>query len=389
MPPAAASDEAFGLYVHWPFCLSKCPYCDFNSHVRERIDSDAWASALVREIDHFAALTPGRRVTSIYFGGGTPSLMDCSATATIIDRAAARWGLADAVEVTLEANPTSVEAGKMKDFSAAGINRLSLGIQSLEDESLRLLGRRHSAREARAAIALAARTFDRFSFDLIYARPGQTIAAWEAELREGIALAGEHLSVYQLTIEPGTAFHQVFGRGDLVLPPENEGAELYHLTQAVLGDAGLPAYEISNHARPGAECRHNLVYWRYQDYVGVGPGAHGRIAIDGVRHATRQEKVPETWVSRAMREGHATVESLPVGRDDAVTEALMMGLRLAEGVDGARFARQTGVALMDAIDPAAAARLVAGGFLERMPAGVRATPAGRAVLNAVIGALLD
>ena len=388
MPAAGARDDAFGLYVHWPFCLSKCPYCDFNSHVRERIDGEAWAGALVREIDHFAALTPGRRLTSIYFGGGTPSLMDSSLTGTIIDRAARRWGLADDVEITLEANPTSVEAARLQDFSVAGINRISLGIQALEDKSLALLGRRHSAAEARDAITMAARVFDRFSFDLIYARPGQTAAAWEAELRDALRLAGDHLSVYQLTIEPGTAFHQVFARGDLALPPETEGAELYHLTQAILADAGLPAYEISNHARPGAECRHNLVYWRYQDYVGVGPGAHGRIVVDGQRLATRQEKAPETWAERVMREGHATVEQPVVAREEAVAEALMMGLRLAEGIDAARFERQTGVPLADAVDAAQLERLAAGGFVEWTEAGLRATPAGRAVLNAVTARLL-
>jgi oxygen-independent coproporphyrinogen-3 oxidase len=385
---AAAPDAAFGIYVHWPFCLAKCPYCDFNSHVRERLDPAAWARNITRELDHFANETTGRQVTSIYFGGGTPSLMDCSSTATIIDHIAARWGLAADAEITLEANPTSVEAAKLAGFRHAGVNRISLGIQALNDKDLAFLGRHHSAVEARAAVALASRHFDRFSFDLIYARPGQSVAAWAAELREGLAMAGDHLSVYQLTIEPGTAFHTLFARGDAALPPEADAVELYEVTQEILGDAGLPAYEISNHARPGAECRHNLLYWRYEDYVGVGPGAHGRIAVGGARHATRQEKVPETWAARVERDGHATAERLPIAAEDAVAEAVMMGLRLAEGIDAARFARQTGVALADALDAREMARLVAGGFVVQRAGGIVATGVGRAVLNAVTAALL-
>jgi oxygen-independent coproporphyrinogen-3 oxidase len=385
---AQAADAAFGVYVHWPFCLAKCPYCDFNSHVRERLDPAAWARNITRELDHYAAETPGRRVTSIYFGGGTPSLMDCSSAATIIDHVARRWGLAADAEVTLEANPTSVEAAKLAGFRSAGVNRISMGIQSLNDRDLAFLGRRHSAAEARAALALARRSFDRFSFDVIYARPGQTAAHWATELRAALALAGDHLSVYQLTIEPGTAFHTLFARGDAALPPEGAAAELYELTQEILGAAGMPAYEISNHARPGAECRHNLLYWRYQDYVGVGPGAHGRFAAGGTRLATRQEKAPETWAARVAQDGHATAERLPVASDEAVAEAVMMGLRLAEGIDGARFARQTGVMLDDALDARQVARLVAGGFLVRRAGGLVATPAGRAVLNAVAASLL-
>ncbi len=388
-PPAAvAPDTAFGIYVHWPFCLAKCPYCDFNSHVRERLDPASWARNIARELDHFEGETKGRPVSSVYFGGGTPSLMDCSAAATIIDHIAGRWGLADDAEITLEANPTSVEAAKLAGFRSAGVNRISLGIQALNDKDLAFLGRRHSAAEARVAVTLASRHFDRFSYDLIYARPGQTAAAWAAELREALAMAGDHLSVYQLTIEPGTAFHTLFARGDAALPPEADAAELYELTQEILEGAGLPAYEISNHARPGAECRHNLLYWRYQDYVGVGPGAHGRFATAGVRHATRQEKAPETWAARVARDGHATAERFAVAADDAVAEALMMGLRLAEGIDEGRFARQTGVALDRALDARRLARLVAGGFVVRRGDTLVATPAGRAVLNTVVAELL-
>lgn len=388
-PPAAVAPEvAFGIYVHWPFCLAKCPYCDFNSHVRERLDPASWARNIARELDHFGSETKTPRVSSVYFGGGTPSLMNCSAAATIIDHIAGRWGLADDAEITLEANPTSVEAAKLAGFRSAGVNRISLGIQALNDKDLAFLGRRHSAAEARTAVGLASRHFDRFSYDLIYARPGQTAAAWAAELREALAMAGDHLSVYQLTIEPGTAFHTLFARGDAALPPEADAAELYELTQEILEAAGLPAYEISNHARPGAECRHNLLYWRYQDYVGVGPGAHGRFAAGGARHATRQEKAPETWAARVERDGHATAERFAVAADDAVAEALMMGLRLAEGIDAGRFARQTGVALDRALDPGRLARLVAGGFVVRRGDTLVATPAGRAVLNTVVAELL-
>jgi len=388
VPQPDEADAAFGIYVHWPFCLAKCPYCDFNSHVRERIDAAAWARGVAQELDHYASETTGRVVTSIYFGGGTPSLMDCSAAETIIAAIDRRWGLDAAAEITLEANPTSVEAARLAGFRAAGVNRISLGIQALDDRDLAFLGRRHSAAEARATIALARRHFDRFSFDLIYARPGQTAEAWAAELRAALAMAGDHLSVYQLTIEPGTAFHALFARGDAALPPEGDAAELYEATQEILGAAGLPAYEISNHARPGAECRHNLLYWRYQDYVGVGPGAHGRFAAGGVRHATRQEKAPETWAARVARDGHATAERLAVPAEDAVAEAVMMGLRLAEGIDEARFARQTGVALDRALDAGRLARLVAGGFVVRRGGRVVATAAGRAVLNAVTAELL-
>lgn len=378
----------FAIYVHWPFCRSKCPYCDFNSHVRERIDEAAWRAALLRELDHFAGLTAGRTVTSVFFGGGTPSLMAPATTETVLARIAANWRIAPDVEITLEANPNSVEAERFGAFRAAGINRVSIGVQALDDASLRFLGRGHSVAEARAAIAAARRSFDRYSFDLIYARPQQTVDAWTQELRAALALAGDHLSVYQLTIEPGTAFHAAHARGDFALPDEETAAALFDVTHEMLEAAGLPAYEISNHARPGAECRHNLVYWRYEDYVGVGPGAHGRLTVDGRKRATRQERAPETWLKAVDTRGHATAEERAIDRREAAEEALLMGLRLAEGIDAQHFRAATGVALDAIVDRHRLPHLIEGGFVTRDAAGLRATPAGRRVLNTVIAQLL-
>jgi oxygen-independent coproporphyrinogen-3 oxidase len=383
----AAADRGFGIYVHWPFCVSKCPYCDFNSHVRARIDEDGWRAALLSELKFFAQQVPDRTVTSIFFGGGTPSLMAPETARAVIDHVAQQWSLAADAEITLEANPNSAERDRFADFRSAGINRVSIGVQALDDAALKLLGRAHDRREARAAIA-AASVFPRYSFDLIYARPGQSVAAWQAELGEALKMAGDHLSVYQLTIEPGTAFHALHARGDLEVPDEATGAALYDATQELLEAAGLPAYEISNHARSGGESRHNLVYWRYEDYVGVGPGAHGRLTLDGIKTATRQEKVPETWLARVAEAGHGTAERFAVCGNETAAEALMMGLRLAEGVDAARFARETGSPLEDMLDPARVRRLVDGGFIVRDDAGLRVTPAGRKVLNAVLAALI-
>ena len=366
------------VYIHWPFCKSKCPYCDFNSHVRERIDEARWRGALLAELEYYAALTPARTVTSIFFGGGTPSLMAPATAAAVLERVAALWPLDPAVEITLEANPSSVEAARFRDFRAAGVNRVSLGVQALDDAALEFLGRAHDRREALAALDVARRSFERFSFDLIYARPGHTVAAWEAELNRALALAGEHLSVYQLTIEPGTAFATAHARGDFALPDEETQAALYETTQERLAAAGLPAYEISNHARPGAECRHNLAYWRYRDYVGVGPGAHGRLTLEGRKVATRQRRAPETWVETVERAGHGTEETTALTPDEVREERLMMGLRLAEGV------------ILDA--PLASARLdplVEGGFLTVEGNRLKATPAGRQRLNAVLTRLTD
>ena len=378
----------FAVYVHWPFCKSKCPYCDFNSHVRERVDHDRWRAGLLRELDHYADLTAGRTVTSIFFGGGTPSLMEPATVGAIIDRVAQRWPVADQLEVTLEANPTSVEADKFRAFRTAGINRVSLGIQALDDASLKFLGRQHNAAEATGAIELAARTFDRFSFDLIYARPGQTVAAWQAELAQALDYAVGHLSVYQLTIEEGTAFYPLHARGDLVLPDENLAGDLYEATQSQLSAAGLPAYEISNHARPGEESRHNLTYWRYGDYVGIGPGAHGRLTLDGEKFATRAHRAPEIWLERVERDGHGAAAPDPINRDARGTELLMMGLRLSEGVRLARLVEETGRTLDDFVEPAALSRLIEGGFLTRDADRLSATSEGLQRLNAVLGAIL-
>ncbi|HEX2113666.1 MAG TPA: radical SAM family heme chaperone HemW [Alphaproteobacteria bacterium] len=385
--PRAEPARGFGIYVHWPFCVSKCPYCDFNSHVRARIDEEGWRAALLSELDHFAAATRGRTVTSVFFGGGTPSLMAPATAQAVIERIARNWSLPRDAEITLEANPNSAERARFADFQSAGINRLSIGVQALDDVALKMLGRAHDQSEARAAIA-AASVFTRYSFDLIYARPGQSVAAWRRELREALLLAGDHLSLYQLTIEPGTAFHAQHARGDLRVPDEAVGEALYDVTQELLEAAGLPAYEVSNHARPGGACRHNLVYWRYEDYVGVGPGAHGRLTLDGVKTATRQEKLPETWLARVREAGHGTAERIAVLRREAAAEALLMGLRLTEGIDEARFARETGHALDDVLDAARLQRLLDGGFIVRSESGLRVTPAGRKVLNAVLGALI-
>ncbi|MBP2306174.1 oxygen-independent coproporphyrinogen-3 oxidase [Azospirillum melinis] len=382
------SGPGFAIYVHWPFCKSKCPYCDFNSHVRERVDHDRWRAGLLRELDHYADLTAGRTVTSIFFGGGTPSLMEPSTVGAIVDRVAKRWTVADGLEVTLEANPTSVEADKFRAFRSAGIDRVSLGIQALDDASLKFLGREHNAAEATGAIELAARTFDRFSFDLIYARPGQTVAGWQAELARALDYAVGHLSVYQLTIEQGTAFYPLHARGDLVLPDEDLAGDLYEATQSQLTAAGLPAYEISNHARPGEESRHNLTYWRYGDYVGIGPGAHGRLTLDGEKFATRAHRAPEIWLERVERDGHGAAAPDPIDRDARGTELLMMGLRLTEGVRLARLTEETGRSLDDFVDPAALSCLIDGGFLARDANRLVATPEGLQRLNAVLGAIL-
>lgn len=376
------------VYIHWPFCRSKCPYCDFNSVVRDRIDQERWRSAYLRELDAYAESTGGRRVTSVFFGGGTPSLMAPETTAAVLERIARRWKLTDDAEITLEANPTSVEAGRFAAFRAAGINRVSLGVQALDDNSLKALGRRHSAMEAEEAVRVAAAAFDRFSFDLIYARPGQTVAMWEEELGRALGLGPSHLSAYQLTIEEGTAFFPRYACGELALPDEDAAGELYERTQAILEAGGLPAYEISNHARPGQESRHNLTYWRYGDYLGVGPGAHGRLTIDDGKHAIRAHRVPEAWLENVESAGRGVEASEPLDRDARAAECLMMGLRLAEGVALQRLDEEAGRSLDDLVTEAALAKLTGGGFLERTATHLRATAAGRQRLNAVLAALM-
>ncbi len=322
-----ADDAGFGVYVHWPFCASKCPYCDFNSHVRAGgIDEARFLAAFLKELEHWAALARGRTVTSIFFGGGTPSLMSAGTVGAIIDAIARLWPVEPSAEITLEANPSSVEAGRFRGYRAAGVNRVSLGVQSLDDAQLRALGRLHTSAEARVAIDIARRTFERFSFDLIYARSGQTIDAWRAELGQALDLPGKHLSLYQLTIEQGTPFAELHARGKLVVPDGERHSALYEVTQEMTERAGLPAYEISNHAAPGEESRHNLTYWRYGEYAGIGPGAHGRIVVDGIRRATSTERLPERWAALVEAGAHGIVEDLGAhhGEEEA-DEALLWG----------------------------------------------------------------
>ena len=384
------TQSGFAVYVHWPFCLSKCPYCDFNSHVRESVDQARWRAALLGEIDHAAEVeAPGAGpATSIFFGGGTPSLMDPATAEAVIGRVADRWGLAGKCEITLEANPTSVEAAKLADFRSAGVNRVSLGVQALDDASLRVLGRQHDAAGALQAVRTAARLFDRFGFDLIYARPNQTVAAWKEELGRALAEAGDHLSLYQLTIEPGTAFHTLHRRGELHTPEEDVAAELYEVTQEVMEAAGLPAYEISNHASPGGESRHNVSYWRYDNYVGIGPGAHGRVTPEGETLAVRRHRAPENWLELVESGGHGTGECLPVAADQRIAEILMMGLRLTQGLDAGRFRQLTGHRLEDVLAGPRLSELVEEDLVEFDQAGLRATKNGRQRLNALLAHLL-
>ncbi|MDX1575215.1 MAG: radical SAM family heme chaperone HemW [Kiloniellales bacterium] len=379
---------SFGLYVHWPFCLSKCPYCDFNSHVREAVDQARWRAALVRELRSTAGEAPSRRVTSIFFGGGTPSLMEPETVAAVVTAAGEAWGLEPEAEITLEANPTSVEAGRFAAYRAAGVNRVSLGVQALDDAALGFLGRSHSAAEAIAAVETAQGIFGRVSFDLIYARPGQSVAQWRSELTSALALAGEHLSVYQLTIEPATAFHAAWRRGELVPPEEPLAARLYQSTQDILGGAGLPAYEVSNHARPGGRCRHNLTYWRYQDYAGIGPGAHGRLTLADGKWATRRHRAPEAWLAAVERDGHATRGRTRLTAKERLSELVMMGLRLTEGLSRAAFRREIGADPEAVLEESRLAALRKAGYLEIDSAGLRATAAGRQRLNALCAYLL-
>ena len=379
------ADPGFGVYVHWPFCAAKCPYCDFNSHVRQsRIDEPRFTKAFAREIAHQAQMAPGRVVTSIFLGGGTPSLMQPSTVAAILDAIAFEWPVATGCEVTLEANPTSVEAGRLRGYREAGVNRVSLGVQAMNDADLKALGRMHTAEEAMAAVATAASVFDRFSFDLIYARPEQTPAAWAAELTEAIGRAAEHLSLYQLTIEPGTMFERLRDAGKLVVPDADAARALFDTTREVCERHGLPAYEISNHARPGAECRHNLVYWRYGEYAGVGPGAHARLITSTGRFALSTALMPETWLERVEAEGHGVVEAERLSAEAEGDEFLLMGLRLAEGIDPARYTGLSGRVL----DPARIGDLVREGLVETTPTGrLRVTRDGFPVLDAIVADL--
>jgi oxygen-independent coproporphyrinogen-3 oxidase len=384
----APAGAGFGLYVHWPFCRAKCPYCDFNSHVAPAADEARFARALLAEIDRHAEELGRRRLDTIFFGGGTPSLMAPATVAAVIERAAARFAPAADLEITLEANPTSVEAGRLRGFRAAGVNRVSLGVQALDDQALRFLGREHDAAEALAAVDLAARVFPRFSFDLIYGRPGQTARAWRAELDRAREHAGSHLSVYQLTIEPGTPFHLLERTGALQMPDADRQADLYELTQERLAAAGLIAYEISNHARPGEESRHNLIYWRSGAWAGVGPGAHGRLDLPAGRIATEAWRLPKVWLERVLREGSGERTRTPLSTAERVEELLVMGLRLAEGVDLGRLAAIAGQSVDQVLDPAALARFIEDGWLTRRGARLGSTLAGRQRLDGILAGLL-
>lgn len=379
------SNGLFGVYVHWPFCAAKCPYCDFNSHVhRGAFDEVDYVKAYAREIAHYAALTPGRKVQSIFFGGGTPSLMDPRSVEAILNEIGKHWNIVPNAEITLEANPTSVEADRFRGYRAAGVNRVSLGVQSLREGPLAELGRKHTVDEAVRAVRLAQSIFPRSSFDLIYARPKQTLEDWQDELTEALWMAEGHISLYQLTIEMGTRYFDLWSAGKLKMPNEDLSADFYELTQEMTAKAGLPAYEISNHARPGQESIHNLIYWRYGEYAGVGPGAHGRLLIDGKRHATAAEKMPFDWQKKVAARGHGLVTDDILTWEEEGDELLVMGLRLREGIDPDRFATLSG----RKISPVQIAELKKIGFVESLPNGnLRVTDKGWPVLDAVVADL--
>ena len=378
------SQRNLGIYVHWPFCKAKCPYCDFNSHVRHQgVEADAFGAALVAELGWFAGQTPGRTVTSVFFGGGTPSLMPPAIVGRVIDQVAGLWPVADDVEITLESNPTSAEAANFAGYRSAGVNRVSVGIQALDEADLKYLGRQHSVAEGLAAFHMAARIFPRTSFDLIYARPGQTPDQWQSELARALAEQAGHMSLYQLTIEPETAFFRLHEAGQLVTPHEDHAAEMYEITQELTSASGLPAYEVSNHARAGHECRHNMAYWTYGEYAGVGPGAHSRlIAHDGSRQALATEKHPETWLHSVSADLNGVVENTVVAGEDAAHECLLMGLRTTQGVSLKRLEQMSG----RHVDRLQLDHLVSDGlvYLTDDEDGIVATPAGRQVLNSVI-----
>ena len=365
------------IYIHWPFCQSKCPYCDFNSHVSDNINHDAWAKSYLIELEHFAELTKGRPVTSVFFGGGTPSLMKTDTVGKILNHISKLWPIERNCEITLEANPTSIEAGKFKDFKKAGINRVSVGVQALNDKDLKFFGRTHSANEALAAVEVARNTFDRYSFDMMYARPGQSAKEWEEELSRALKYMDGHSSLYQLTIEPQTPFYTRAKRGEFRMPEENLSAELYEVTESIMSGSGLEAYEISNYAKPGEESRHNMGYWRYQDYLGIGPGAHGRVSINGIKHATRMHRAPDIWLERVGEKGHGLQADDILSSEEQHQEKIMMGLRLREGVDTALF------------DEGKLETLIAEGDLIMGEDKIFASLQGRLRLNSVLNYLLN
>ena len=380
--------EPLALYIHWPFCLAKCPYCDFNSHVRERIPQARFRAALRRELAWEAQRLGRRPLTSIFFGGGTPSLMEPETVGELIADARRLFDAAGDIEITLEANPTSVEAARFAAFREAGVNRASIGVQSLVPEALRMLGRQHSARQAIEALETARATFPRISFDLIYARPGQTLAGWKAELRQALGLVADHLSLYQLTIEPGTQFATLYQRGAITLPDADTASVLYLATAEEASQHGLLAYEVSNYAVPGSESRHNLTYWRYGDYVGIGPGAHGRLTLSGQLIATRRHRAPEVWAERVEQHGHGSVDEAPLQSLERAREMLLMGLRLSEGIDAERFVERTGVALFDALDSSVLEQAVCEDYLAWREGKLAATAEGRLRLDALLTELV-
>jgi len=384
LPAWGKGDDSLALYIHWPFCVSKCPYCDFNSHVRDSVDQDAWRAAMLKDLAYEAGQLPGKRLTSIFFGGGTPSLMPPETVAALIDAAAGHWTVADDIEITLEANPSSVEAARFGDLARAGVNRVSLGLQALDDEMLRWLGRAHDVREGLGALDTAQTAFSRVSFDLIYARPGQNPDNWHDELARALSFGTEHLSLYQLTIEPGTQFAARFAKGELPVLDPDIAADLFEQTRAEMATAGLPAYEISNHARPGAESRHNLTYWRYGNYAGIGPGAHGRRG--GM--ATVRRKKPENWLRRVDANGHGieSEEILPPAA--RAQEALLMGLRLGEGIDLDRVVAMTGMSIAQLVDEIAVERLEKQGLLRRNGSYLRISEPGALLLDAVLAEIV-
>lgn len=388
----ASSDKdshLFGLYIHWPFCLSKCPYCDFNSHVHAKIDEAAWEKALISQIKHWHSKTPHRKLTSIFFGGGTPSLMSPKLVGRLLETAEKTWGFAENIEITLEANPTSIEQNKFQGFQKAGVNRVSVGIQSLLPEALRFLGRTHSADEGKRAIDIARNTFKRYSFDLIYTRPDQTLGTWEIELQEALSYTGHHLSLYQLTIEKQTPFHLAFMRGDFKMPDEDNSVKFYTRTNEIMAHHDFKAYEVSNYAKPGEACRHNLTYWRSKDYVGIGPGAHGRLTIGGKKYATRQHRAPTVWLEKATEMSPDLTQLTPLSQKDIFQEKIIMGLRLEEGIEKAPLkalspADYSGLGLDNK-----ARILLQNGYLTNDTLFLRLTPEGRLRLNSVVDYLLN
>lgn len=382
------SERQGGVYIHWPFCAAKCPYCDFNSHVREGIDEESWAQAYERALDYYAELLPQLEVVSVFFGGGTPSLMGPKTAERIIKKIRYGWRCADDLEITLEANPTSVEIQKFKDFRKAGVNRVSLGIQALSDDDLRFLGREHDAGEALRALDTAGQVFDRYSFDLIYARPGQTHDAWADELEKALKFAHGHISLYQLTIERSTPFYIRHQRGEFSIPDDVAGAELFNLTQEITEGAGLPLYEVSNHAAAGQECRHNLIYWRYQDYIGIGPGAHGRYTHNGYKYASRDHSAPEVWLERVRDNGYGAHEPQDVSIETQKEEAVMVGLRLKDGISIERFRNTFGSDPRDLFIYERFETALHEGWIRRNEKNLALSQEGMLRLNSLLGYLL-